>query len=245
MIHKSTLALAFTAATVLGVVAAPAQAASFNLANLISTGGSITVGDKLFSNFTCSIQITGVATPSNCNNINVRTVDDDPFGLLFQTGFSAGSPSRVTPSSLTALFGYDVTVLDPNQRLSAARLRFNGAGSPGSLLNGNVSTKVTQSITNIPDGTSLLNPSDSLMVTNPPNYLNDREDLTELVSKARVENKLEITAKNRGVGFVSLVENRYEQTEVPEPGTVGGLVALGSFGVGVMLKNKGKSNDKN
>lgn len=243
MIRKTTLALALTAAAVVGSLAAPAQAASFKLGDLLSAGkdGSITVGDKKFSNFSCNINIIGVGTPGSCNNINVETLDNDPFGLRFQTGFRAGNPGRNAESILTAFLAYDVEVLDPNYVLSATRLGFNGSGGPAaSFSNGNLMIQIDQVVKSLDTPSTTVATAE---VTNPPIKLTDRQEFNQYLSKARVENTIEMKTKNRATGTISYLDNRFEQTEVPEPGTVGGLLALGSIGVGVMLKKKGKSND--
>jgi hypothetical protein len=65
-----------TGAATLGVLAgvgmttSPTEATTFSLGDLISNNGTITVGDKLFSNFSCTKSETG--TP-NCSDINVYT----------------------------------------------------------------------------------------------------------------------------------------------------------------------------
>ncbi|MEQ8996750.1 MAG: PEP-CTERM sorting domain-containing protein [Coleofasciculus sp. B1-GNL1-01] len=233
MIHKRRLALAFTAATVATTLAAPAQALVFNLGDLISNNQSITVGDKEFGNFECIISQTGTTTPNSCNSINVQTKDDDPFGLLFQTGFSARSTSTNPSSSLDVFLAYDITVLDPNKRLDSALLKFDGSGSPPSALaNDDVLAKVTQTIKAM-DNTTV---GTAEVFAPPANNKTDQVSLDQKLAKARVENQINIEAKNGARGFISVVENRYEQTEVPEPGTIGGLLAVGSLGIGSILK---------
>jgi len=228
MIRRGTLAVACTTAAVLGTLAAPAQATTFNLGDLVTNQESFTAGDKLFSEFSCSIIASGSTRPTTCNDISVITFDDDPFGLRFQSFFNAAPNSNLEVS-----IDYMVEALDPDKLISGAQLAFNGA-----FVGPNAKTSVTETIKDMSDVTVA-----TLNVSNPnPTDLQDPEfeptdmPLNQFLRKAKVEKDIKIETGANSRGFLSFVDQRFEQTEVPEPGTIGGLLAIGSLGVGSILK---------
>ena len=230
MIRKGTLAIACTTAAVLGTLAAPAQATTFNLKSLVDNQGSFTVGDKQFKDFSCSILASPGASPKNCNNIDILTLDNDPFGIRFQSFFNA-APN----SNLQVFIDYTVEALAPDKAISGAQLSFNGA-----FVGPNAKTSVTQTIKDLSDVTvGILN------VSNPnPTDLQDPAfeptdtPLSQLLKQAKVGTEIKIETGAGSRGFISFVDQRFEQDtiEVPEPGTISGLLAIGSLGVGSILK---------
>ncbi len=240
---KSTLALAFTTAAAIGLTAIPARSATFSLGDLLANfgteEGSITVGDKKFSDFSCQINISGMARPGSCDDINVITHDGDPFGLRFQSGFAA-----MRDSTLEVLLDYNVEVLDPDFVISGARLAFNGA-----FVGQNAQTRVTETIENMDGDTigklNVSNPtSESVLpdLQDPALEDNDQGISSEL-QKVRIKNQIDIITEGNSRGFISFIDQRFEQrrVEVPESNAAAGLLLFGSFGLGAIWKRRQQS----
>jgi len=104
-----------------------------SLSSLLTTGASITVGDKTFSNFTYSA--TGnMPTAANVNVIGIRS-DIGNLGIEFQGAFQDLPDANNAASD--ALINYRVTVNDPNFRITDAHLDSNiasiSAGGSGTI----------------------------------------------------------------------------------------------------------------
>jgi len=137
------------AAAIAGVMSfgSAAQAAtiltpSVKLSTLLQ-GGSVTVGDKVFSNFSynptgdmpaaSTIDVTGIL--SNLNNLGIR--------------FSGGFTDLIGGGSSDALIGYRVTVTDPGMRITDAHLDSN-LDSGGSVGSGKITETFSPFIPNSP-----------------------------------------------------------------------------------------------
>jgi hypothetical protein len=125
-------ALLIGAAAVVAFAIVPARAGAvvFTLEELLT--GSVTVGDKEFSNFTFDVLVEACAltgsgdpacAPLDAADINVEAdIFNGLEGLRFSGDFFAAAGS-----SLQLLIGYDVTVLDPGMLITDIHLAFNGA----------------------------------------------------------------------------------------------------------------------
>ena len=237
---RSAFTTVLTTTAIIGLTTVPVLSATFSLEDLLANSGTeegtIIVGDKKFSDFSCQISILGKARPGSCDDINVITHDDDPFGLRFQSGFAA-----MPNSSLQVLLDYTVEVLDPDFVISEARLAFNGA-----FIGLNAQTQVIQTIENMDGDTigklNVSNPtSESVLpdLQDPALEDNDQGINAEL-QKIRINNQIDIIAGDKSRGFISFIDQQFEQrrVEVPEPGTVGSLLLFGSFGLGAIWKRK-------
>jgi hypothetical protein len=209
-----------------GLASAPAQAVS--LGSLIPpNNGTITAGDKRFSNFTCVR--TGISgTPPNCDIIDVTPllVPGD-FGLEFSAGFLHSGPN-----SLDFLIGYDVEATDPNKWISDIQLSFNGA------VTGDGFTNVVETITNL-DPTCPQNTQ--IQVTNPPESLTARKDLACKAKKVHVTKDILLRGGTTGIATISFIDQRFSQVteRTPEPSSVLGLLAFGGLGLGMLRKKQG------
>ena len=89
------------------------------LSELIANDGTITVGDKEFSDF--SYAATGDAPPAT--GVNVFGIIDEigNFGLRFQGGFFDAPGDGASDSLIT----YLITVTDPNNAIIGARMQGN------------------------------------------------------------------------------------------------------------------------
>ncbi len=234
-ISNSTISSVLLAiGAVAGIAATPASATTFSLGELISNNESFTVGDKLFSNFSCSI--IGIGTPSTCDEINVITLEDADFGIRFQGGFSATAPNTVKFS-----LGYDVKASE-EFLISDVEMLFNGAVLP-STSDGKAS--VTETVTNLdpltilPLGAELA----EITVTNPPpiGNISAMALLAENVKKVHVQKEVELVGGTNGLATISFIDQRFSQVPdtritTPEPASSLGLLAFGSLGIALRRK---------
>jgi len=231
MIHKWAIAAAVTGATVVGTLAAPAQA--ITLGEIGS--GFFDVGDKRFSNFQCELSSSSSAllVPNSCDEIKINTIENSPFGIDIQGPFSVTNFASPETEFLEALISFDVEVLDPNKAIESINLAFNGAFAG----NGKASVKETAKV-----GDTIVA---ELMVSNPYEGGSDLQDpalepedfnLATPAKKLNITKEIRVEAEAGGSAEISSIVQTYEQTEVPEPGTIGGLLAVGSLGIGSILK---------
>jgi hypothetical protein len=224
MIQKWAVATAVTAATVVGALAAPAQAATFNLQNLIDTEGSFTVAGNTFSEFFCNVQFStpGITSPDDCSEIDVVTLND---GIKFQADFFAD-----INSAIDVLLGYTVESPQPINNIG---ITFDGD------FTGDALASVTETVRDAANDQII----GQFTVSNSPE-LTDLQDpplepllqgdvvLSRAVTKATIEKDILVNAFD-GTASISMITQTYQ---VPEPGTIAGLLAVGSFGVGAILK---------
>lgn len=204
---------------------ATASSTTFLLGDLIANGGTITVGDKLFSNFGCSKAGTG--TPDCGNDINVNTLDTLDYGIQFQSGFHATAGNTVD-----FLLSYDVEALDPNKWILDVHMAFNGVFTEDG------ETNVVETVTNLdPNNGILLNDIlAQIKVTNPPIALTASADLTDpadgvtpvQAKKVHVDKDVFLSGGTNGTATISFINQRFSQT-VPEPSTFLGLL-IGGLG---------------
>ncbi|MFB2967785.1 PEP-CTERM sorting domain-containing protein [Aerosakkonema sp. BLCC-F183] len=233
MIRNFALGMVCTGVTLLGVVTGPVAAATFNLGNLIDSNGSFTVGDKLFSDFTATID----CQPAVCNpafvgpidpdSISVTTLDTGLEGIRFSGPFFADANNAID-----VLIGYSVEALDPNMAISDIHLAFNGQPIPPPPM-GNSRTSVVETVFDLDN-----NIIGQTFVSNPPPILNNAIDLDKPVKKAKVVKDIQLKGGTTGIATISFIDQRVSQTKVPEPGTVGSLVLFGLCGMGLILKRQ-------
>jgi hypothetical protein len=195
---------------------------SFLLSSLLD-GGSITVGDKLFDQFT----YLSTGDMPDADNVNVAPIQDSDgnFGLRFQGGFldvfdgdpndpsDAGNPSD-------ALIGYRVTVLDPAFLISDVRLAGNPVviGPPGAT-----SGLIGVSETFLPDDLLILAIFD--IEPGNSNQLVDSALLTTPLRTLHVQKDIIAFADAQGsAATLSFVDQTFSQVVVPEPSTISLLV---------------------
>ncbi|MEQ9358036.1 PEP-CTERM sorting domain-containing protein [Coleofasciculus chthonoplastes] len=231
MIHKWAIAAAVTGVTVVGTLAAPAQAITLGEIG----NGFLDVGDKRFSNFQCALSTSDMAllVPNSCDEIKINTIENSPFGIDIQGPFSVTNFASPDTEFLETLISFDVEALDPTKAIDSINLAFNGAFAG----NGKASVKETARV----DGTIVA----ELMVSNPyeggsdlqdPALEGEDFDLATPYKKLNITKEIRVEAEAGGSAEISSIVQTYDQTEVPEPGTIGGLLAVGSLGVGSILK---------
>lgn len=210
-----------------------AKAALFNLQNLISSGGSITAGDKRFSGFSCTITPNtgiGIAGPAACGQISVLPIESAPLGLTFQSSFVAQNGALKD-----VLLGYSVDVLDPNQKIHGIGLTYNG------FIFGQAITQVTETVMT-PDGTVVGN---AAVVTSDTTSVNqDMVVLDGSHSSLKVLKDVLLGSATSAVATISFIDQRFDQdvprppvTQVPEPAALA-AVGAGLLGFGLIRRQR-------
>jgi hypothetical protein len=99
----------------LSILFLPLSALAAPLSELIASGASITVGDKLFSNFSGSLSFgIGNQFPDNLSQVEVFGLPgNNEHGLAFRAAFFA----EAFEGALALDVAFDVTVLDPPHRI--------------------------------------------------------------------------------------------------------------------------------
>lgn len=232
MMNKWAIAAAATGATVVGTLAAPAQAIS--LGEIWAGDGTYMSEHFTYSNFTCNLAKSSLGTellvPNSCDDIEIN--DTDPaFNLEIQGPFSVTNLGDSGTAFIDALIGFDVMAKNGSP-ITNIELAFNGA------FEGLARASVTETAYDM-DGKTI----GQLKVTNSgagtdlqdPALEAGDFDLLYPVGKVRIVKDILLQAGPGSSAEISLIGQNYIK-DVPEPGTMGGLLVLGSLGLGFMFK---------
>jgi hypothetical protein len=187
-----------------------------SFSSLTNVGGDVLVGDKDFSNFSISGDISA-------GQVNVTSITENGnFGLRFSGGlFSGGTPETLS-------IGYTVTVTNSPMLISAANLLFNGqvaGGSTGQVqVTEQVFTNGNQFAGQLFVFANATNSglTASLPITPPQTFLN-------------LSNNVFLTAQLPAFATISTIDQTY--TQVPEPSALA-LVAAGLTGVTLLRRRR-------
>jgi len=208
--------------------AASAALSPINLTTLVN-GGSLQVGDKIFSDFTW----TGPTGPAG---ITVTGIGDGTAGNLY--GIQIGGGLSVIGANVNDWrLGYSVTVAPGyNNLISDIHQYANVNGSAGSLAN------ISEDVLNTPGGQVVASSHVGAGInftyldhTDPPAEMNDVLNLATPLQKIWINKDILLQSFGpNDWAAVSIIEQRFSQVTVPEPTTmVAGAGALGLALLGI------------
>jgi hypothetical protein len=219
-----------------GLAAAAPGAHATLLTTLISGGGTITDGDKVFSNFSCvGTQSTGQS--NGCNALDVSALSGSSIGLAFNGGLVANGAGGVQDT----VIGYHVAVTDPTQAIAQLSLSFNGAIQNATSLN-DASVSITEQAKSGGTIVGQINVSAPVDLQDPPFEGVFDIPLNGRFTSLDVTKDILISTFKDGVsGTISLIEQDFAQTGqqnvVPEP-TVLALLGSGLLAIGVLQRRR-------
>ena len=198
------------------------------LANLMATNGVIVQGDKTFSNFTYDPH--GNASPGAAN-VTITGIGSgvgaDYYGIRISGGFNDAADNVVSDWLIT----YDVTVTDPNYRITDAHMASNVDANSGAGYG-----TITESF--LPNGPQQI----TVFNINPGMDQPTAENTFGLpgYTVLHVQKDIQLSA-DTGIVTMSFIDQRFSQTSVvPLPATanmgIALIVCLGGFGAWRKLK---------
>lgn len=214
-------------------------ASPYNLGSLISSNGSISIGDKLFADF-------GFSSTQFDPNDGTVSVALEPNGT-YRVTVQGPWVSVLNPSGSSLVLQYTVEATQPNSRISEIGQAYvlSAAGTGGTI---SVDEKVrqgsfagsvaAQSLLSYASGTpSTLDLEDP--VAEP--VQGDQLFVTPLLSKVYVTTTIQMNSEPRGmVGATTFVQT-FRQVSVPEGGATLGLFGAGLIGVGAIRRRRTQS----
>jgi len=189
-----------------------AKAQVFKLSDLIANNGTITNGDKVFSNF--AYLATGDMPLAAGVNVVPITVAGN-LGIQFQGGFTDLSGG----GSSDALITYVVTVTDGIHLISDAHIDGNPA-----VVGGTGALSITESFT--PDAPNTMSIFD---IEPGATQVSDSTIFAVGHTSLHVQKDI-LGVAGTGLATLSFVNQTYSQTSVPEPGSMALLMGLGVTG---------------
>lgn len=189
-------------------------------------GGTLLVGDKLFSNF----QYTATGTMPTAANVNVTGITlNGNFGIEIQGAFH-----DLNGTGSDALLTYTVHVTNPNFEISDAHIQ----GNP-TVVGGTGSMSVVETFLPL---TNRMTIYDNVLSSSTSTQLSDSTLFSPTVSTLTVQKDI-LATSGTGLASLSLIDQTYSQVQVPEPGTLAllGIGGLGLVGYGWRRRKAKKS----
>jgi hypothetical protein len=204
------------------------------LGTLISSSGSITIGDKVFSDFGFS------SATFNANSATV-TASITPGGA-YELKFQGPWVSFLNPAGDSLSLTYTVETTVPNARIASIGQAYvlSAAGTGGTIsveekarqgsFAGSLAAQSTLSyVTGVPSALDLEDP-----IGEPSQ--SDQLSVTPLLSKIYVTTDINMTSTRRGgVGATTLVQS-FNQVSVPEAGATVAMLGVGVLGIAAVRR---------
>jgi hypothetical protein len=238
MIRKKLITI-FSVTAMVAMIQTAQAAFEDNLADLVATHGTLTIGDKVFSGFTANaVRLSGF----DASQINV-TASIGPGGVDLLTFTGSIALAGYTYNTADLLLGYTVTAT--HGAISMIDQLYTGGAQDGSLLISETASSAGAptvhsqlSINDVSDPNTYPNgnpfdvgENDLLLVVPPQTTLHVFKDLSFSILP---------TPGNMGLVSVSLVEQSFHQ--VPEPTTIiaGALLLLpfGASTIRILRRNR-------
>lgn len=209
-------------------VTAASHAAPYNLGTLVTTSGSISIGDKVFSNFGFTSSQYNAADASVSASVDSAGV----YHLTLQGPWATFLST--TPTSLTIQYTVETTL--PGARIAGIGQAFvlSSAGTGGTI---EVKEEVRQgsfagSVEALSHLSYAAGAPPALDLEDPAAEPSQGDQLSvPLLSKVYVTTVIDMAATRTGaVGATTLVQH-FSQVTVPDTGATLGLVGLGLLGV--------------
>ena len=241
---RNTAAVVATIATVATIQSAQA-AFQDNLADLIATHGTLTIGDKTFSGF--SALDTGL-TSYDASQIMVTASQIGNVDFLTWTGNISFVSGGVGTADL--LLGYTVTA-NPGS-INLIDQQYTGSANGGFLaidetvndINGNLVASSSLTATDKADEPGIVNPNPLVVGPGPETFQGDNLVVNPAQNVLVVTKDIgfAVSSPLGGLDTISAVSQSFHQVAVPEPTTViAGALLLLPFGVStlrIMRKNR-------
>lgn len=219
-----------------GVLMLAPMTQAITLATLESTNGSITVGDKVFSDFHCLTSGSGF-TSGDCNAEVSGITSGTDVGIRVHDFFAAIGDGAAG-AHVDVTFTYDVATLSGAATIHDVGMAFNATNPIA-----NATTTVDEKVC-LGDITTLCgSPIADIFVqrthvgASTIVKLSDHADFSSLASKITVFKDIGLAADKNGNVSFSVLDQTFSQ--VPEPGSIA-LLGTALFGCAAILRRRMK-----
>ena len=234
---RNKFLLTVVAAGAIGFAGVAKAVSVDTLANLVNNNGTLTIDDKVFSDF--GYQASGLSSFNPAGIVVTATQLGDVEYLTWTGNMSVVGPAGTTADLLltytvTALHGHKIDTIDQF---------FVGNSVPSGTGLLSIDELVLNANNNTPVASSHLEIGD---ISDPPGEGIQGDDLiiNPALSKLNVIKDIGygITARNGGLVMISAVRQSFHQppieiiTRIPETGTTFGLLGLALAGLGLLRK---------
>jgi hypothetical protein len=227
----------FAAAILMAVLMLVPASQAVTLADLVSSGDSITVGDKVFDNFTCQASTSGGGLSGGSCDATVTGIVDAAgnVGIRVNDFFIAAGFGSF--ASVDVAFTYTVATLSGSPTIHDINMAFNATVPVANSLV-SVDEKVCPGFV----GSVCASPIGDISVSRDSNgntTLAAHEDLSSLQSQITVFKDIGLIADATGNVSFSILDQTFSQSQIPEPGSIA-LLGTALFGCAALLRRRAK-----